>query len=51
MDKIDIISFLGTSAAVSWLTGISGYELVGLQVVWLGTLWVGKRIIDRIVGA
>jgi hypothetical protein len=47
MDRIDLITFMGASYMVSWLTGISGTELVGSQMLWLVGAWIGKRLIDR----
>jgi hypothetical protein len=47
MDRLDIISFLATSYLISWLTDISGTELVAMQLIWFGALWIGKRLIDR----
>lgn len=47
LDKLDVISFLCTSFIIAWLTGISGTDLVGMQVIWFGVLWIGKRLVDR----
>lgn len=47
MDKIDLITFFGASCMISWLTDISGVELVGAQVLLVGALWAGKKLIDR----
>jgi hypothetical protein len=46
VDRIDLASFVFTSAVISYLTDISGLQLVCAQAVWLGVLYIGKRVVD-----
>jgi hypothetical protein len=47
MDRIDTVSFLGTSFIIAYVTDMGGIALVGMQAIWFGVLWIGKHYIDR----
>lgn len=47
MDRVDIASFIFTSFVVAWLADISGMQMVACQLVWISTLWAGKKLIDH----